>query len=100
MSRNILIKPLVTEKSTRLQDKRNQYSFVVDRTANKIEIGKAIEAKYGVTVKSVNTITTPTQFKSLFRKGKMVPGQVSGYKKAIITLPLGESIEIFAANEE
>ena len=53
---NILLKPIVTEKMTRDGDKFNRYGFVVARSANKIQIRKAVEELYGVTVESVNTI--------------------------------------------
>jgi large subunit ribosomal protein L23 len=97
MAKEILIKPLITEKATRLSDKRGQYVFVVNKDANKIEVANAIKQRYNVNVESVNTLIMPAKAKSRNTKTAVVRGRRSAYKKAIITLAAGESIEILGA---
>ena len=91
----ILIKPIISEKSETLTEKMNQYTFVVAKSANKVEIRKAVEKMYGVTVDSVNTLRTPGKAKSRNTKSGVVKGKVSSYKKAIIKLSEGEEINFF-----
>ena len=64
MAKNIVIKPVVSEKAELLSEALSQYTFVVERTANKIEIRKAIEARYGVSVDRVNTAVMPGKTKN------------------------------------
>jgi large subunit ribosomal protein L23 len=99
MAKEILIKPLITEKATRLQEKRSQYVFVVNKDANKAEIGAAIKHKYNVTVESVNTLIMPAKAKNRNTKTAVVRGRRSSFKKAIITLKAGDTIETFGAAE-
>lgn len=96
MSTNTLIKPLVTEKLTALME-QGHFAFEVRQTANKIEIRKAIEARYpGVQVKEVRTMIVRGKHRSqLTRKGR-VQGKTSSYKKALITLkPGSDQIDFF-----
>ncbi len=95
--KRILIKPLVTEKTERLSENEKvpQYTFVVSKAANKIEIKKAIEDMYNVPVKSVNTMVMPSKRKSRMTRSGVQKGAVSSYKKAIITLPEGEEIDFY-----
>ncbi|TVR38413.1 MAG: 50S ribosomal protein L23 [Cryomorphaceae bacterium] len=93
MSR-ILIKPIITEKMTDVSERLNRYGFVVDRRANKIQIGKAVEDAYGVVVDKVWTINYAGKNKSKFTKTGMVKGRTNAYKKAIVTLSEGE-IDIY-----
>jgi large subunit ribosomal protein L23 len=95
MAKQILIKPLITEKATRLADKRNTYTFVVNKDSNKIEIKNAIESLYNVTVNSVNTAIMPGKPKSRNTKTAVVRGMKASYKKAFVTLTPGERIDIF-----
>ncbi len=88
--RNVLRRPLLTEKVAFLQDTHNQYAFVVDPDANKIEIKRAVEAKYQVTVKSVWTMRVRGKVKSLGR----FSGKRANWKKAIVTLAPGDQIEM------
>jgi large subunit ribosomal protein L23 len=99
MAKTILIKPIITEKSSNLADRRNTYSFVVDRKVNKIEIKNAIEDKYNVTVDSVNTVVMPGKPKSRSTKTAIVRGTKSAYKKAYVTLTPGDIIDIFGPAE-
>lgn len=94
--KEILIQPLITEKAERLSSTLNKYSFIVHRRANKVEIKKAVEAFYGVTVEAVNTLVVPGKTKSRSTRTGVVRGRVSAYKKAIVTLADGENIDFFA----
>lgn len=93
--KTVLIKPLITEKSEGLTDNLGQYSFIVDKSANKIEIRKAVERMYSVNVASVNTAIMPGKSKSRNTRSGVIKGRVSPYKKAMITLAEGEEIDFF-----
>ena len=95
MGRQILIKPIISEKAERLSESLNQYSFVVDRKANKVEIRKAVEEMYGVAVTSVNTAVMPGKAKNRTTKSGILRGRISAYKKAVVTLADGEEIDFF-----
>jgi large subunit ribosomal protein L23 len=97
---NIIIKPIVSEKSERLSGKLNQYAFVVDKSANKLEIKKAIEAMFTTNVVSVNTALMPAKMKSRNTRSGLVRGRVASYKKAYVTLAEGESLDIYGGTEE
>lgn len=92
----ILVKPLVTEKMTDQAERLNRYGFVVDRRATKPQIKKAVEGLYNVTVESVNTIVYGGKVKSRFTKGGVITGKTVAYKKAIVTLAKGESIDFYS----
>lgn len=95
MSKEILIKPIVSEKSEKLSDKLTQYSFIVNKAANKIEIKKAVEAQYNVAVSSVNTLIMPKKARSRNTKSGVLKGHLSSFKKAVVTLADGEEIDLF-----
>ena len=86
--RNIIIAPIVTEKSTNLKDQENSYTFKVSTKANKIEIKQAIEKLFNVKVSEVNTINVKPKNK---RYGR-TPYKTSKYKKAIVKLAEGNEI--------
>ncbi len=86
----LIEKPLVTEKSTVLQDIRNQYAFRVRKHANKSEIKKAIETLFEVRVDKVRTLRMPGKFRRRFGR----PARTMGWKKALVTLHEGQRIEI------
>ncbi len=92
----ILIKPILTEKANAQQDKLRRYAFRVARKANKLEIKKAIESFYGVTVTSVNTAVVPAKNKSRFTKAGLLSGRKPGYKKAFVTVAEGENIDLYS----
>jgi len=92
---SILIKPIITEKATNDSELFNRYSFVVDKSANKIEIKKAVETAYGVSISSVKTLKYPVQKNTKFTKKGLVTGKKGAYKKAIIQLAEGESIDFY-----
>ncbi|AEC00445.1 50S ribosomal protein L23 [Selenomonas sputigena] len=91
-ARDILIRPLITEKSTQLMEE-GKYVFVVAKKANKIEIAKAVAQVFNVKVANVNTVNVSGKVK---RMGRFV-GKRSDYKKAIVKLAPGETIEFFQA---
>lgn len=90
----ILKRPIVTEKMTALQEK-GQYAFEVDRNANKIDIARAVEKKFNVTVTSVRTLRHKGKGKSqLTRRGRFA-GRTAAWKKAVVSLKTGDKIEFF-----
>jgi len=93
---NILIKPIVTEKMTSQTEDYNRYGFLVEKKANKIQIRKAVEEIYGVTVESVNTMRYGGKKKSRFTKSGILTGKTDSYKKAIITLVEGDQIDFYS----
>jgi len=95
MKGQILIKPIISEKSERLSGKLGQYSFVVDKSANKLQIKGAVEKMYGVSVTRVNTAIMPSKSKTRNTRSGMLKGSVSAYKKAIVTLNEGEELDFF-----
>ncbi|MBS1680575.1 MAG: 50S ribosomal protein L23 [Bacteroidetes bacterium] len=92
---SILKSPLVTEKISALNEK-GRYGFIVEGTANKIEIKNAVEKIYGVNVKKVNTINVLGKKKSRFTKAGTLVGRKPNYKKAIVTLAEGEVIDFYS----
>lgn len=93
---DILLRPIVTEKYTKLGEKLNQYGFVVERTANKIQIKKAVQDLYGVKVAEVNTLRYAGKVKSRFTKAGVIAGKKNAYKKAVVTLVEGEKIDFYS----
>lgn len=93
---NILIKPILTEKITAEGEKFNRYGFIVEPSANKLQIKSAIESMYGVVVESVNTINYMGKAKSRFTKAGLLSGRTNKYKKAIVTLAGGDKIDFYS----
>ena len=90
----ILKRPIVTEKMTALQE-RGQYAFEVELAANKIEIARAVEKKFNVTVVDVRTSRHKGKMKSqMTRKGRFA-GRTPAWKKAIVRLKDGDTIKFF-----
>ncbi len=87
----VIQKPLLTEKGTRLKEEANQYLFRVDKRANKVEIKRAIEELFKVTVVDVRTLPVLGKAKRLGR----FQGKMPDWKKAIATLKAGDSIELY-----
>lgn len=90
-SYDILIKPIITEKSSSIIDKNIQYTFAVDVNANKVEIKKAVEEVFNVKVVAVRTINVHKKAKRVQR----YEGFKSAYKKAIVRLAPGQTIDAF-----
>ena len=106
----ILIRPIVTEKMTKITDQSSEprkkkdgsapvnakYGFYVDPAANKIQIKKAVEDKFGVTVEDVNTINYAGKVKSRYTKKGLQVGKQSAFKKAYVTLKDGDQIDFYS----
>ena len=113
---NIIVKPLISEKMTRITEVaanpvqtriqrnkgiavapvRNRYGFVVNKRANKIQIKNAVEQFYNVKVVDVNTMNYSGKVKSRYTKAGFLTGRTNAYKKAIVTLENGYSIDFYA----
>ena len=93
---NILLKPIVTEKMTDQSEKFNRYGFIVARDANKLQIKKAVEEMYGVTVESVKTMIYNGKKKVRYTKSGIMSGRTPVYKKAIITVAEGDTIDFYS----
>lgn len=93
---DIMIKPIVTEKATRLTEKLNRYTFRVSPEANKYQIQDLVEKLYGVKVVAVNTAVVRGKNKSRYTKSGLLKGKTSSYKKAIITVADGETIDFYS----
>ena len=91
-ARDILIRPLITERGTDLMEE-SKFVFVVDKRANKIQIAQAVKEIFNVTVEAVNTMNVKGKTK---RRGRTV-GKTNSYKKAIVKLAEGQTIEFFGA---
>ena len=92
---DIIIEPILTEKSNTLRE-RKKFAFKVDQRANKIQIKQAVEKMYGVSVESVNTMRYGGKEKSRFTKSGVITGKTKSFKKAIITLAEGETIDFYS----
>ncbi len=93
----ILVKPLITEKLTRIQETLNQYCFQVATTASKTEIKAEIERMYPeVNVTKVRTLITASKPKGRFTKGGYISGRSVKVKKAFISLKEGQEIDFFS----
>jgi large subunit ribosomal protein L23 len=93
---DILLKPLVTEKMTAQTEKLNRFGFVVDRRASKDQIKGAVEKLYNVDVVAVNTLINGGKAKSRYTKGGVQKGRTKSFKKAIITLAEGQTIDFYS----
>ena len=76
---SIIMKPVITEKMTEMGEKLNRFAFIVDKGANKIEIKKAVEEYYDVTVLSLNTMLHKGKAKSRFTKARLLSGRTDAY---------------------
>jgi large subunit ribosomal protein L23 len=92
----VILKPVITEKMSQATEKLNRYGFLVDKRANKLQIKKAIKDIYGVEVDSVNTMIYRGKTKTRYSRSGFIAGSESNYKKAIITLAKGETIDFYS----
>lgn len=93
---SILIKPIITEKATNDSELNNRFAFVVNNKANKIEIKNAVEAAYGVSVEKVRTINVRPDRKTRYTKSGMITGKTNAYKKALVQVAEGETIDLYS----
>ena len=92
-----IIKPLVTEKMTNITEKRpNRFGFIVRPEANKLEIKKEVEELYNVTVLDVNTCRYAGKRSSRYTKAGLIKGQKNAFKKAVVTLKEGDTIDFYS----
>ena len=91
----VLIKPLVTEKFSALNE-HGKSGFVVAKNANKVQIRQEVEKMYGVTVETVNTMVQPGKSKSRFTKSRVIEGSSPSYKKAIVKVADGDIIDFYS----
>ena len=94
---SILKRPIITEKMTAQTEKMGRYGFIVDEKANKLEIKKAVEGMYNVTVDDVRTMRYGGKRKSRFTKSGVIAGRKNNYKKAIVQLKKGETIDFYSS---
>ena len=92
----IIVKPLVTEKMTAITEKFNRFGFIVRPEANKVEIKKEVEALYNVTVVDVNTMRYAGKNKSRYTRAGLINGRTNAFKKAIVTLKEGDTIDFYS----
>jgi large subunit ribosomal protein L23 len=93
---SIIIRPIITEKMSQLGEKLNRYGFRVDKNSNKIEIKKAVEQMYSVTVTDVNTMVAAPKKRIRYTKSGYNKGATSAYKKAVVTLKEGDVIDFYS----
>ena len=93
---SILIKPIITEKATLGSELYNQYAFLVHPKSNKVEIKKAVEASYGVSVVKVRTMIYGAESRTRFTKKGVQTSKKGSYKKAIVKISEGDRIDFFA----
>ena len=94
---DILIRPIISEKMSAQGEKMGRYGFVVDRKSNKIQIKQAVEKEYGVSVTAVRTMIVRGKNKTRYTKTNILRGASSGYKKAVVTLKAGDSIDLYSS---
>ena len=91
-----IINPLVTEEMTSLSEKQNKFGFIVRPDANKLQIKAEVEAMYNVTVTAVNTMNYAGKNKSRYTKAGLVRGRSNAFKKAVVTLKEGDTIDFYS----
>ena len=92
----IIKKPVITEKMTAISEKLNRFAFIVDKSANKYQIADAIEKLYNVKVVAVNTMNYAGKKKSRYTKSGAIVGRTAAFKKAIVTLKEGDTIDFYS----
>jgi large subunit ribosomal protein L23 len=93
---SVLKKPIITEKMSKQGEKLGHYGFIVDDSANKIQIRQAIEKMYNVTVDRVNTMRVPGKIRMRQTKKGVSKGSTGAYKKAVVTLKKGDTIDFYS----
>lgn len=93
---DLMIKPVITEKATKLNDKLKVYTFRVSPEANKYQIKQLVEEMYGVKVTRVNTAVVRGKNKSRWTKSGLLRGKTSAWKKAFVTIGDDQNIDFFS----
>ena len=91
---DILKQPLITEKISKLNEK-GVYGFIVEKTADKLQIKTSVEKKYGVKVVSIRTMRYAAKHKTRYTKNKVVSGFTNAYKKAVVQVAEGQVIDFY-----
>ncbi len=99
MANNTIIRPVVTEKSQKLSSDHNKFVFIVEKTATKHQIRVAIQEQFDVKVNDVNTARMPAKLKTRFTKRGLQKGRRPAYKKAVVTLKPGETIDFYGEQQ-
>lgn len=97
---NLVITPRVSEKAYGLAEEKNTYVFVVPLSTNKIELKKVVQEEYEVDVININIVRIKGKLKKSYTRGKTVKGHRKDIKKAYVTIKEGQSIPVFAAQEQ
>lgn len=92
---SIIIKPIITEKITKESELSNRFGFVVDKKANKIQIKNAVEKAYGVNIVAINTMNVRPNRTTKYTKSGLISGKSNAYKKAIVQVQDGETIDFY-----
>ena len=92
---NTLFKPIITEKATKISESLNQYTFLVDKRSNKIQIKKAVEDIYDVKVENVSTINYGSERKKRYTKNGIQNAKSNSIKKAIVKVAEGDKIDFY-----
>jgi len=92
---SIIIKPIITEKITKDGEVFNRFGFIVNKKANKIQIKNAVEAAFGVSVVNVNTMNYRADRSVKYTKSGLITGKTNAYKKAIVQVQEGETIDFY-----
>jgi len=104
MYKNLLLRPVMTEKMAVLQERENKYAFIVDKKTNKIQIKNAVQEKFDVIVKKVSTMNFEGKIKQMTTKsnGRTIrtQGRRASFKKAVVTLEIGHSIDYVSSSSE
>lgn len=93
--RVILKRPIITEKANQRSEDLGQYTFIVDKNANKFQIAKAVEDMFSVKVTSVKTMNYMGKKRSRFTKTRFVEGKNANYKKAMVHIEEGQEIDFY-----
>ncbi|WP_026474764.1 50S ribosomal protein L23 [Alkaliflexus imshenetskii] len=93
---SVIVKPIVTEKMNKQGDALNRYGFIVKEDVNKLQIKKAVEEMYNVTVADVNTLRYAGKNKTRYTKSGVISGRTTSYKKALVTLVEGDKIDFYS----
>lgn len=93
---SILIKPIITEKATRLSELQNSFTFEVAKSANKIQIKEAVESTYGVSVDKVRTLNVRPDRRTRYTKTGIVTGKTNAVKKAVVKVADGDTIDLYS----
>jgi len=93
---SVIKRPLITEKYTEISEKLKKFSFVVSKKATKDEIKKEIEKLYGVNVVEINTMIYGGKAKTRYTKKTILHGKTRGFKKAVVSLKEGQTIDFYS----